>query len=327
MKTAVVLLNLGGPDSSKAVRPFLYNLFRDPDIFKIPVGQKLFAALISKFRSPKIIEQYKQIGGSSPINKWTEIQRENLEKSLKANGLDSDVFVAMRYWKPLTEETIESINQKEYDKIILLPLYPHYSIVTTGSSFNEWKRKFDGDQSKVRYIQDFFFVQKYLQAINLRIDEALEKFPPEKRDEVNILFSAHSTPVSIIEKGDPYKDQIEKTVVLIMQMRKHSHQHHLCYQSKVGPVKWLEPSTEDKITELAGAGIKNMLVVPISFVSDHIETLFELGIEYKEAADENGVENFIVMEGLNDSPLFIEALVDLVKHEHEKEEIEAHEHE
>ncbi|MGE5497580.1 MAG: ferrochelatase, partial [Syntrophothermus sp.] len=195
-----------------------------------------------------------------------------------------------------------------YEKVVLLPLYPHFSVSTTGSSFNEWKREFKGDTSKLVYVNEYFDNETYARAINQRIDEALLKFPEAVRSEVQLVFSAHGTPVSYVKKGDPYSHQIKKTVNLIMKLRNNSHEYRECFQSKVGPVKWLEPATDTMIEELAKDGKKHLLLIPISFVSDHVETLFELGIEYKHVADKSGIENYIVMEGLNDSKLFVEAL-------------------
>ena len=170
-KIGVILFNLGGPDSLDAIEPFLYNLFRDPDIFKIPVGQKLFAKVISRLRAPKVSEEYKLIGGKSPINEWTETQRKMLENNLRKehNDIDIDVLLAMRYWKPLTEETVKKVESNNYDRLILLPLYPHYSISTTGSSFNEWKRYYKGDANKLIYIENYQDNKKYIEAINQRI--------------------------------------------------------------------------------------------------------------------------------------------------------------
>ena len=305
-QNAVVLFNLGGPDSLDAVQPFLFNLFSDPDIFKIPFGQKLFANLISKNRAPKVKEEYKLVGGKSPINEWTELQRKNLEESLKSSAYDMDVYVAMRYWNPLTEETVKKVESMNYDKIVMLPLYPHYSITTTGSSFNEWKRWYKGDKSKLVYIEEYYLNDIYIKAINERIDEALKKFT--FADEVQLVFSAHGTPVSLVKKGDPYSHQIEDTVGAVVKARNYSHKHHLCFQSKVGPMKWLEPSTDKMIEKLASESKYHLLIIPISFVSDHVETLFELNIEYRHIADNCNIERYIVMEGLNDSPTFIEAL-------------------
>jgi len=314
-KIAVVLLNMGGPDSLETIQPFLNNLFKDPDIFKIPFGQKLFAKVISKLRTKKVVEQYKQIGNKSPQNEHTENQRKMLEDSLRNAGFNADVLIAMRYWKPLTDETVNKISKSDYDKIILLPLYPHFSSVTTGSSFNEWWRHFNGDKSKVIQINNFHTEHKYLASINERIDECLKQFPEETKDNIELLFSAHSVPQSLIANGDPYQKQILESIRLIMELRNNSEKHHISYQSKVGPVKWLVPSTEERIGELGKSGIKNLLVIPISFVSDHIETLYELGIEYRKVAEENGIINYKVITGLNNSPLFIEQLQDLVLNE------------
>lgn len=311
-KLAVVLLNLGGPDSLEAVEPFLFNLFSDRDIFKLPFQKKL-AAFIAKKRAPKVIEEYKLIGGKSPIGHWTETQRKMLENELRKADINTDVYIAMRYWHPLSDETAKLVEKGNYSKIILLPLYPHFSISTTGSSFNEWKRYFKGDTSKLIYINNYFDNETYARAINQRIDESLLRFPENIRKDVQLVFSAHGTPVSYVKKGDPYSHQIKDTVKLIMKQRNNTHEYHECYQSKVGPVKWLEPSTDQMIEELSAKGKKHLLIIPISFVSDHVETSFELDIEYRHVADKVGIENYIVMTGLNDSQLFVDALTGLVK--------------
>lgn len=308
MKTAVILLNLGGPDSLEAIEPFLYNLFSDPDIFNLPFGQKLFAKLISGRRAPKVQKEYELIGGKSPINEWTELQRSMLENELRQADTGIDVIIAMRYWHPLTDEAVKIVENGNYDKILMLPLYPHFSVSTTGSSFNEWARIYNGDDSKLVFVKDYFENDLYIKAINERIDETLNLFPETVKDDVQLVFSAHGTPVSMVKKGDPYSIQIKKTVDKVMQMRNNSHDHHLCFQSKVGPVKWLEPSTDQMIESLSAQGKKNLLIIPISFVSDHVETLFELDIEYRHVADKCEIENYIVMKGLNDSKTFIEAL-------------------
>lgn len=311
-RTAVVLMNLGGPDSLEAVEPFLSNLFSDRDIFKLPF-QDFMAKFIARKRAPKVIKEYELIGGKSPIGYWTELQRSRLEESLRKTDPDTDVFTAMRYWHPLTAEAAEKIVQGKYSKVILLPLYPHFSVSTTGSSFNEWKRYFIAPAGVQEiYIDGYFDHAKYVKAINERIDESLLKFPSERRQGVQLVFSAHGTPVSYVKKGDPYSHQIKKTIGAIMAARNNSHEYQECFQSKVGPVKWLQPSTDKMIQELASRGKKDLLLIPISFVSDHVETLFELGIEYKHVADKCGIENYIVMTGLNDSAMFVEALHDVV---------------
>jgi ferrochelatase len=311
-KIAVVLLNMGGPDSLEAIEPFLFNLFQDPDIFKIPFGQKIFAKLISKLRTSKVVEQYKKIGGKSPINEYTEKQRELLETSLRNANINADVLIAMRYWKPLTSDTIKIIKANDYSKINLLPLYPHYSSVTTGSSFNEWNRQYSGEKNRVVEIKSFFNQKEYLNGVSKRIDEGLELFPNTLKGKTELLFSAHSIPQKLVDDGDPYQEQILESIRLIMELRNNSEKFHISYQSKVGPVKWLKPSTEEMIKNLGESGVENLLVIPISFVSDHIETLFELNIEYRKIANESNIKNYKVMTGLNDSPIFISQLHNLV---------------
>lgn len=325
-KVAVVIMNLGGPDSLDAIEPFLRNLFSDPDIFNLPFGQKLLAKIIAKRRAPKVAEEYELIGGKSPINEWTEIQRSMLEKRLHEIIVDDStglpekitelkVFTAMRYWNPLTAIIAEQVAAGNFDKVILVPLYPHYSITTTGSSFNEWKRVYKGDMSKVAYIRNYYNHPLYVKAINERIDEGLLRWPEERRQMVHILFSAHGTPVSLVKKGDPYSGEIRNTMETVMKLRSYSHMYHLSFQSKVGPVKWLEPATDDKLMELGEKGVKDVLVVPVSFVSDHVETSFELDIEYRHNAEEAKIDNYIVMTGLNDSATFVECLSQLVVNE------------
>jgi len=313
-KIAVILLNMGGPDSLDTIEPFLFNLFQDPDIFKIPFGQRIFAKIISKLRTPKVVEQYKRIGGKSPINAHTEKQRKLLEESLRGANINADVLIAMHYWKPLTAETVKLINRNNYDRVILLPLYPHFSSVTTGSSLNEWWRHYKNNNVVVE-IKNFYDQKKYLNAVNIRINEGLQFFPEESRNKVELLFSAHSVPQSLIDRGDPYQAQVLESIHLIMEARNHTEKHHISYQSKVGPVKWLEPSTEEKIKELGNSGITDLLVIPISFVSDHIETLYELDIKYRDIAENSGITNYKVTTGLNDSSEFISQLHDLVVRE------------
>ncbi|MCE1189030.1 MAG: ferrochelatase [Ignavibacteria bacterium] len=311
-RIAVVLFNLGGPDSLDAVQPFLENLFNDPDIFKLPF-QKFLARFISQKRAPKVQEEYRLIGGKSPLSMYTEKQRCMLEKSLRLEFPEIDVFTAMRYWTPLTAETANKVAQGNYDRVILLPLYPHYSISTTGSSYNEWNRHYKLDPGKVSLIHEYATHPLYIRALNERIEEGLELFLPEERPRVQLVFSAHGTPVSFVKKGDPYSLQIEDTVNAVMAFRHHEHEHHLCFQSKVGPAKWLEPSTESTILKLAENKKNLLLIIPVSFVSDHVETLYELAIEYKHVADSAGIQKYFVMPGLNESKLFIQALTDIVK--------------
>jgi len=318
-KIGVVLLNLGGPDSLDAVEPFLFNLFNDPEIINFPLSflfRKRLAKLISSRRAPSIQEQYKKIGGKSPIVDLTNKQAEILEKNLQAKGVDAKVYVAMRYWKPFTEDVIAQIEKDGIKRVVLLPLYPQFSKATTGSSFKEWERqiaqKANLKEIKTEKVEHYYDFEPYLDAVIEKVNQCFERFPAEKRDEVYILFSAHGTPMKLVREGDPYSGHICETVTAVKNRGGWKNEHTLCFQSKVGPQKWLTPSTPAVIEELAAKGVKNMLVVPIAFVSDHLETLFELGLEYAHLAKEKGVEQFEVMEGLNESELFAESLAQLV---------------
>jgi len=310
-KFAVVLLNMGGPDSPAAVEPFLRNLFSDHDIFKIPFGQKVFAALIARWRAPKVRERYARIGGGSPLNEWTQAQAALLREMLRKESREIEVYVAMRYWKPAISYVAAALSKKAFEKIVLLPLYPHFSETTTGSSFKEWERHFTGNGSRLSYVEQYCEHPQYLASINERIDETILRFPEKVRDDLQIVFSAHGTPERLVKQGDPYRRQIEQTVKGVMAQRGFSHPHRLCFQSKVGPLPWLKPSTRDTLIELAQNHQRQVMIVPISFVSDHIETLYELNIEYREIALKYGIDYYEVMPGLNASGTFAGALRDI----------------
>ena len=315
-KIGVVLLNLGGPDSLDAVEPFLYNLFCDPDIIDFPgsfLFRKRLAKLISTRRSPGVIEQYREIGGKSPLKDHTLKQAELLEEKLNER-LPAKVYVAMRYWHPSTDKALDAIERDGIKKVILLPLYPQFSKATTISSLKEWENRLQLRNLTIEYslIEQYYDRPGFVDAWVERIREGLERFRVDVRDDVNLLFSAHGTPMKLVRQGDPYSHQIKETVGAIMNRGGFDQPHRLCYQSKVGPMKWLTPSTPDTIAELASKGVRNMLLVPIAFASDHLETLYELGIEYRRQAKERGVLRYEVTEGLNDSPKFIQALAELV---------------
>ena len=222
----------------------------------------------------------------------------------------------MRYWKPFTEEVMQQIKKDEINEVVLLPLYPQFSKSTTGSSVKEWNRLAEKypyvKKLKTSVIERYYDYIPYIDSIVERINQTLEKFPKDELNNVHIMFSAHGTPMKLVREGDPYRQEIIKTVVAVMERGKFPQKHHLSYQSKVGPQKWLEPKTPDVIEKLAGEGVKYMLIVPIAFVSDHLETLFEIGVEFRHLARGKGIEQFEVMEGLNDSPKFITALKELV---------------
>ncbi|HUJ94028.1 MAG TPA: ferrochelatase [Terriglobales bacterium] len=311
-RVGVVLFQLGGPDTLEAIEPFLFNLFSDPDIIDFPfarIARKPLAKLISSTRAKKVHQHYSVIGGGSPIRRFTEQQARALQAELAAQGLDAHCLVAMRYWHPFTEEAIADLRTGGCDEVMLLPLYPQYSRTTTGSSLNEWRRRFHGD-IPVHTVQEFYRHEMYLEAIKEKIDQALARFPEPEQAE--LIFSAHSVPVSVIEEGDPYQTQIEETVKLLMQRGHWQNRRSLCYQSKVGASQWLQPSLRATLQEAAGAGRKEVCVVPVSFVSDHVETLGEIDHEAREFATSLGIQQFEMTDGLNDSPMFISALADLV---------------
>jgi ferrochelatase len=311
-RVGVVLFQLGGPDTLEAIEPFLYNLFCDPDIIDFPlarIGRKPLAKLISTTRAKKVQHHYAVIGGGSPIRRFTQAQATALQRMLTAGGMDARCFVAMRYWHPFTEEAIADLRAADCDEVVLLPLYPHYSGTTTGSSLNEWSRHFR-DDIPVRRIEPFYRNELYLDSLIEKISEALVRF--NEPSHVPLVFSAHSVPVAVIEGGDPYQHHIEECVRLLLGRGAFVNPHRLCYQSKVGASKWLQPSLHTTLRQMAGEGVCEMCVVPISFVSDHVETLGEIDHEAREEAHKLGIERFEMTAGLNDSPLFIQALAELV---------------
>ena len=311
-RVGIVLFQLGGPDTLEAIEPFLYNLFCDPDIIDFPfarIGRKPLAKLISTTRARKVQHHYATIGGGSPIRRFTERQARALEAELARMGLDARCFVAMRYWHPFTSEAIAQLRDAECDEVVLLPLYPQYSSTTTGSSLNEWRRLFH-DDVPVYQVDQFYQHPVYLEAVVEKIEEALGRFAVPERAE--IVFSAHSVPLSVIEKGDPYQRQIEETVQLLMKRGAWRNRHRLCYQSKVGASKWLQPSLHQALHQLAAERVSEVCVVPVAFVSDHVETLGEIDHEAREEARQLGITQFEMTAGLNDSPKFIRALREMV---------------
>lgn len=315
-RTGVLLLNLGGPEKLEDVRPFLYNLFSDPEIIRLPFPwlQKPLAWLISTLRSKKSEANYKEIGGGSPLLQITEAQAQALQSNLSEQGIDIQVYVGMRYWHPFTEETIEQIKKDNIEKLVILPLYPQFSISTSGSSFRVLEEMWNTDPQlkKIEYtlISSWYNHQGYLQAMADLIRQELQQFA--NPDGVHIFFSAHGVPKTYVtEAGDPYQVEIEECTELIMKTLNTPNPFTLAYQSKVGPVEWLKPYTEDALHELGGQNVKDLLVVPISFVSEHIETLQEIDLEYREVAEEVGITNFKRVPALNTHPMFIEALSNL----------------
>jgi protoporphyrin/coproporphyrin ferrochelatase len=319
-RVGIVLFQLGGPDSLEAVEPFLLNLFLDPDIIPLgPLGllRRPIARLISSRRSIPVAGKYAEIGRRSPIGLLTERQRVRLVAAL-APYVDAVAVTAMRYWHPLTSEAVAELGKAGLlDELVLLPLYPHFSYATTLSSLKEWRRVYgppDG-KPKEHTVGQFYDHPMYIAAVAQRIGSVLRQFPDSSR--IHLVFSAHGLPMSLVEKGDPYPRQIETTVRLVCELGAKQYPgwprtHLLCYQSRVGPAKWLQPSLTGTIERLAHEGVKEMLVVPISFVTEHIETLHEINIEARAEATKLGVQTFRMMPAVGDSPLFIGALKDLV---------------
>jgi len=315
-----VLFQLGGPDSLEAVEPFLLNLFLDPDIIPLgPLGilRRPIAKLISSRRSIPVAEKYAEIGGRSPIGTLTERQRVRLVEALSPH-IDPIAVTAMRYWHPLTSEAVAALRKAgPQDEIVLLPLYPHYSYATTLSSLKEWRRVYGQPTGAPpeRTIDHFYDHPLYIQALVERIGSTLRQFQDSSR--IHLVFSAHGLPMSLVEKGDPYPQQVGATVSAVSELGTKQYPgwprtHLLCYQSRVGPAKWLQPALTETIERLGHEGVKEMLVAPISFVTEHIETLHEINIEAREEARKAGIETFRMMPAVGDSPLFIGALKDLV---------------
>jgi len=316
-RVGVLLLNLGGPDELEDVRPFLYNLFSDPEIIRLPFSwlQSPLAWLISTLRAKKSQENYRQIGGGSPLRHITQAQAQALQEQLQSQGKDAKVYIGMRYWHPFTEEAIARIKRDAIEQLVILPLYPQFSISTSGSSFRLLEKLWQEDptlnQIEYTVIPSWYQQPGYLQAMAQLIAQELDQFP--NPDSVHIFFSAHGVPVSYVtEAGDPYQQEIEDCTALIMQTLNRPNSHTLAYQSRVGPVEWLKPYTEDALQELGAQGVADLLVVPISFVSEHIETLQEVDIEYRELAEEAGIHNFQRVPALNTHPVFIDSLATLV---------------
>lgn len=318
-RIAVVLFNLGGPDSLEAVQPFLRNLFSDPDIFKFPLAfitQKLFAELVSRRRAPAVQKNYAAIGGKSPLLEFSQKQADALlaELAREEPGTEFEAHVCMRYWHPMTAEVVNRLKQQGIQRVILLPLYPQFSTTTTGSSYNEFRRECTRQHyhPAMKLVQYWYEQPDYLDAIAGDIRKAADALPDSDPANIELLFSAHGLPQKIVDGGDPYEQHIRATVAAVQQRLNWPHTT-LCYQSRVGPLKWLQPYTEDTIREKANAGAKQVLVYPIAFVSDHIETLQELALEYGEQAKQLGIPVYRVVPALNIHPGLIRALANEVR--------------
>lgn len=311
-KIGVLLLNMGGPEKQEDVRPFLYNLFSDRQIIRLGPAllQKPIAAIIARRRAPVSMANYQKIGGGSPLTRITAEQAQTLELSLADEGL---FFVrsCMRYWSPFADTVLQEMVDAGVTELIALPLYPHYCRATTGSSFFDLRQqnaKLDL-HLPIREIRSWPAEPEYINALVTRIREGLALFDDNEQEAVQLVYSAHSLPKKFIDQGDPYVEELKRTITAIEKQL--GMQGMLCFQSRSGPVEWLEPSTPDMLKQLAGQGCKNILMVPIAFVSDHIETIYEIDMLYKGQAAELGMR-LESSRGLNDDPQFIKALRILV---------------
>ena len=324
-KTAIVLFNLGGPDQLSSVKPFLFNLFHDPAIISVPQPLRWFLAkLISSRREKTAQEIYAEIGNKSPIVENTQAQAvalENLLNGDSASGLgDVRCFIAMRYWHPFADEAARKIKDWGAEQVILLPLYPQFSTTTTGSSNKDWRRAAAkaGLSLPTRLVCCYPKEEGFVAAVADKIQTRMADLSDGQLSNLRILFSAHGLPKKVIEKGDPYQEQVETTVASVVNymaekgIGKNPLDYQICYQSRVGPLEWIGPSTEDEIAR-AGKDQVPLMVVPIAFVSEHSETLVELDIEYGELAAEKGVKTYLRVPTVDDHPDFIRGLGRLVQ--------------
>jgi ferrochelatase len=306
-RLAVVLLNLGGPDSLDAVQPFLFNLFNDPAIIGLPNPFRFaIAKLISTTRRKEASANYAHMGGASPLLAETQAQAAALETVLadRLVGYETRLFLAMRYWKPFTADAAAAVAAFGADEVVLLPLYPQFSTTTTGSSMRAWRKAYRGG-GRVRTACCYFDEPGFVKAHVRKIRETFEAAGRPKG--VRLLFSAHGLPEKIIEKGDPYQSQVERTCEAVMAELGAGWDWQVCYQSRVGPMKWLGPSTPEAIKAAADEGL-GVLVVPIAFVSEHVETLVELDRDYAELAQALGCPVYLRAPALGTEPAFIEGL-------------------
>ncbi len=319
-KLAVVLFNLGGPDCPEAIRPFLLNLFRDPAILRVPFFVRpLLARIIAKARVKPATENYAILGGKSPLLELTQNQAQALEKAISGPDVEAKCFIAMRYWHPFSLAAATEVRDWGADEVFLLPLYPHFSTTTTGSSLAAWRDAASqvGLARPVTTLCCWFNDEAYIAATAAIVRRSLEDARQTAKAPLRILFSAHGLPEVIVQQGDPYQFQIESTVRAVVDRlqatgpAEEELDWQVCYQSRATPQKWLDPSTEYAVEEAARDKCA-VLVVPIAFVSEHSETLVELDVEYRELAEKMGVPGYYRVPAQNDDPAFIAALAQAV---------------
>ena len=312
-KLAVVLFNLGGPDRLESVQPFLFNLFNDPAIVQLPAPLRwIVAKLLAKRRTPAARRIYAEMGGKSPLLNLTNKQALALEGRLEGPG-GVRVFVAMRYWHPMSDATVAAVKEFGPDEIVLLPLYPQYSTTTTGSSLKEWKRAAaaGGLEAPTYAVCCYPDGTGWVKAQADLVSEAIGK--NRRKKGVRVLFSAHGLPKKIIEGGDPYAWQVERTAQAVMEtLKPHGLDWVVCYQSRVGPLEWIGPSIRAELERAAGDGV-GVVIVPIAFVSEHSETLVELDIEYRKLAETLNIGSYTRVPAVGTAAAFIENLAAMVE--------------
>jgi len=316
----VALLNLGGPWSTDGIRPFLLELFADREIIRLspfPFLQPLVARLIVRARLKDVIENYRLIGGRSPLLRTTVAQGAALEAELARRGVRARVLPAMRYARPRAADVLRAFRKAGVRRAVAVTLYPHYSMATTGSSLHDLERtaaaEGNGSLRWLPPVREYPDHPRYVEALAAGVRLALRRVSPGRRDGATILFSAHGLPRHFIDDGDPYVGHIERTRDAVLARLEVPNPVRLSFQSRAGPVRWLEPDTGSVVREIGRSGAKAVVVVPISFVSDHIETLFEIELLYGNMAKEAGVEEYVRVPALNVDPLFVAALADMVE--------------
>jgi ferrochelatase len=313
MKLAVVLFNLGGPDSLQAVQPFLQNLFSDPAIIQLPgIVRRPLAKFIAARRAPLARKIYEHLGGCSPILAETQAQAQALEEALRREGHETKCFIAMRCWHPFTSDAVRAVKTFAPERVVLLPLYPQYSTTTTRSSLDEWRKEATRQGLAVpqHEVCCYPFENGFVAALADLVADALRRI--KSGVSYRVLFSAHGLPKRIIDKGDPYQWQVERTVeAVVAKLEPNQFDWQICYQSRVGPLEWIRPATDAEVRR-AGTEGKGVIVVPVAFVSEHSETLVELDIEYRKLATESGVPDYIRAPTVRTHPAFIGALRSLV---------------
>ena len=320
--TGILALNLGGPRNLDDVRSFLTRLFADREIIRLPggaLGQRLLAGLIVRARLKSVQRNYASIGGGSPIYRYTAAQLDGLARRLADRlGRPFRPYVAFRYAQPTSDDALRAMAAGGIREVVALTLYPHYSTATTGSSLRELDRALHrtglARRFRFRVVDRWYDHPGYIDVLVRRVRDALAAWPEDRRHRVALLFSAHSLPMSFVEDGDPYPAHVAATVSAVIQRlgADAPARCQLAYQSQTGPVRWLEPRTEHVLADLGRDGIRDVLVVPVSFVSDHIETLYEVDRLFADAARRAGITTFRRTRSLNDDPRFLDALADIV---------------